>query len=426
MSDQTWVVRLHSAAQRLQDILQDTAPINWWNVYFETDSERSAASTTTGPAAPAPSTTQGPQASSAQQTTGSQLPAFGTLSASTNQGHQFRPASAAQGQIPSILGRTSAQGGLNTQNAADFLGNGSVQRTSSAAQVPATGPRDGSFIGGYGNVVTGPPVTLQYGAAHRAGQGQSMHGSIVDGGRGVAGDMQQPVHRGTPNGFPALLYPSNAPFQPPNAWVSNNVIVGSNATEECTTQNSTPHRGSTRSGTFRGVSSSTGSGTPRGPGVGGRRGNTTRGGLTRRQEFNLRRMAELANGTAVQTAGPVQEVLNRAAPLVQNGPVPNPLTLAGDLRQEFEDSDLSRPGPFFTRNAATGAGARGSNQAGNVVSGGNGLQAGNATQHGNVSASDAVDDGDAEDSENADDQDEAAENPETEDENVSEQALDDD
>ncbi|KXT07959.1 hypothetical protein AC579_8601 [Pseudocercospora musae] len=40
-------------------------------------------------------------------------------------------------------------------------------------------------------------------------------------------------------------------------------------------------------------------------------------------------MAELANGTAIQTAGPAQEVLDRSAPLVQNRPIPNPLAMAG-------------------------------------------------------------------------------------------------
>ncbi|KAF7189595.1 hypothetical protein HII31_09039 [Pseudocercospora fuligena] len=243
-----------------------------------------------------------------------------------------------------------------------------------------------SWIGPYGNTITGPPPSFQQGAVNPAGSGRPADTGSADGNRAPRREARQPAHQQPNGGFAAPAFLPNPLYQSPSAPLHPN-NVGRSGSGEVASRPAEVTRG--------------GRGQPRG-GINPSRGNA-RGGITKTRgrgsgsarrpnrisyaDFKKERIQALADGTALQISETVQSVLDRAAPIQPNAPIPDWRQIGGTLRNNFGGRDLR--GPLGSGNVA-GAGA---------ANGGGDAMGDNATEDGGGVDAGIGEDGDAPDPE---------------------------
>lgn len=273
-------------------------------------------------------------------------------------------------------------GGYQTRNTSP-LGHQNLHQDNSGASHPASAyVHGGTWSGAYGNTVTIPQPSSQYGSINSAGNGQHMRTSNLDAGRNIAREAPQLAHQEGYRGAQAPILSQNLPLQAPAAPLFPDHAAGSDPGEQALRRAPAQPggRGQPRGripmtrGNARGkVIKAPGGGSGRSKGGPGRMSYA---------DFKQQRLEALANGTALQTSPAVQNVLDQEAPLISNGPIPDWQQMGNALRNNFGGRDLRGPLNLGGGTTAGGTNAVASAVGRNAVRDGSRVGTGNGAGNG--------------------------------------------
>ncbi|EME78737.1 uncharacterized protein MYCFIDRAFT_178845 [Pseudocercospora fijiensis CIRAD86] len=336
LSDQTWALPLHASAPPQQQIMHNSAEPNYMNIFFP------GTPTVDEPFGIGPDVTAGTTSQATQPTTNQSAKSLQMSDSRPPEGMRSDPRW--QQTVDALAREDSLQQALyQTQQQA-------MQQTLHRTQQQQA---QQGFVGPYGNFITGPPPNAQSGTAFPERDEHFMHGPHVLQSGGDQGEQRRFSRTGS-RSLLTRTYRNGPTRRFPATSSIGNFDTESELSEDGPNFTPASRRGSMqsrgRTSRFRGAVSRS----SRVTNAGGRRRICALTGLSQRQLFHMERMEALANGTALQTAAGPQAVLDREAPIVPNGPVPECQDLADELKRNFggEGGSLANRGTFMSDKAA--------------------------------------------------------------------------